>query len=221
LKAGILSFVRPPVASRITVEGAGRKPGTSHLFGPAPPAHARGAHGRIWANGGRRNRRGGVRTSVLSVLTLAAVAAVVIIVLAGNLGPPEQVSAPNARPSPETSKPASASDGPEIAGTIAVAPDLMGRVQDGSVLFVIAHKGGGPPFAVKRIASPCFPLAYRLGPEDVMMAGSAFDGEVRLSARLSRTGAAGPAQPGDLEGEHAAQVRVGARNVDIVISRVR
>jgi len=149
------------------------------------------------------------------------VAAVVIIVLARNLGPPEQASPPGARPSPETSQRASASDGPEITGTITVAPDLMGRVQDGSVLFVIAHKGAGPPFAVKRIGSPRFPLAYRLGSEDVMMAGSAFDGEVRLSARLSRTGTAGPAQPGDLEGEHAAQAPVGARNVDIVISRVR
>jgi len=38
-----------------------------------------------------------------------------------------------------------------------------------------------------------------------MMAGSAFDGEVRVSARLSRTGAAGPVQPGDLEGEYAAR----------------
>jgi hypothetical protein len=38
---------------------------------------------------------------------------------------------------------------------------------------------------------------------------------------LSRTGTAGPALPGDLDGEHATPVRVGARNVDIVISRVR
>ena len=53
------------------------------------------------------------------------------------------------------------------------------------------------------------------------MAGSTFDGEVRVSARLSRTGTAGPALMGDLEGEHAALVRVGARNVDIVISRER
>lgn len=213
--------MRPPVASRTAVEGAGRKPATSPLRGFAPPADASGAHGHIRANGGRRSRLGGVRTSVLSVLTLVAVAAVVIIVLARNLGPPEQASPPGARPSPETSQRASASDGPEITGTITVAPDLMGRVQDGSVLFVIAHKGAGPPFAVKRIGSPRFPLAYRLGSEDVMMAGSAFDGEVRLSARLSRTGTAGPAQPGDLEGEHAAQVRVGARSVDMVISRAR
>jgi hypothetical protein len=97
----------------------------------------------------------------------------------------------------------------------------MGRVQDGSVLFVIARKAAGPPFAVKRIASPRFPLAYRLGPEDAMMAGSAFEGEVRVSARLSRTGTAGPAEAGDLEGEHPVRVPVGSRDVDILISRVR
>jgi len=154
-------------------------------------------------------------------LTLVALAAVVIIVLAKNLGPPEQASPPGTQPSSETSRSVPASDGPEITGTITVAPDLMGRVQDGSVLFVIAHKAAGPPFAVKRVTSPRFPLPYRLGPEDVMMAGSAFEGEARVSARLSRTGAADPAQPGDLEGEHAAPVRVGARNVNIVISRVR
>ena len=164
---------------------------------------------------------GGVRTSLLSLVTLIALAAVVIIVLARNLGPPEQAPPASVQSSPETSQRAPASDGPEITGTITVAPDLMGRVQDASVLFVIAHNAAGPPFAVKRIASPLFPLAYRLGPGDIMMAGSAFDGEVRVSARLSRTGAAGPAQPGDLEGEYAAPVRVGTHNVDIVISRVR
>ena len=213
--------MRPPVASRIPVESGGRKPGTSLLRAPAWPADASGAHRHIQAHGGRRSRRGGVRTSVLSALTLVALAAVVIIVLARSLAPPEQASPPGAQPSRETSQRVPASDGPEITGTITVAPDLTRRVQDGWVLFVIAHKGAGPPFAVSRIVSPRFPLTYRLGPEDVMMAGSAFDGEVRLSARLSRTGAAGPAQPGDLEGEHAAPVPVGARNADIVISRVR
>jgi cytochrome c-type biogenesis protein CcmH len=210
-----------PAASRKRVKSAGRKPGTCSPRVPAPPADASAAQGHIQADGGKRGCRGGVRTSVLSVLTLVALAAVVVIVLARSLGPPEQASPPGAQSSPETSQRAPASDRPEISGTITVARDLTGRVQDGSVLFVIAHKAAGPPFAVQRIVSPRFPLAYRLGPEDLMMAGSAFEGEVRVSARLSRTGSAGPAQPGDLEGEHAGPVRVEARNVDIAISRVR
>lgn len=164
---------------------------------------------------------GGVRTSLLSLVSLIVLAAVIVIVLVKSLVPPEQAPPAGAGSSSGTSRPTAASEGAEITGTITVARDLTGRIQEGSVLFVIAHKSAGPPFAVKRIAAPRFPLAYRLGPEDVMMAGSAFDGEVRVSARLSRTGTAGPAQPGDLEGEHAAPVRVGDRNVDITISRER
>ena len=168
-----------------------------------------------------RGPRGGVRTSLLSLAALVAIAAVVVIVLARSLAPPEPAPPAGAGTSSELSQGAPASDRLQIAGTITVARDLTGRIQDGSVLFVIARKAAGPPFAVKRIVSPRFPLAYRLGPEDVMMAGSTFDGEVRVSVRVSRTGTAGPALTGDLEGEHGAPVRVGARNVDIVISRER
>jgi hypothetical protein len=88
------------------------------------------------------------------------------------------------------------------------------------VLFIVARKAAGPPFAVKRIVSPRLPLAYRLGAEDLMMAGSSFEGEVRISARLARLGTSGPPQPGDLEGEHRPGP-VGARNVNITIVRVR
>ena len=168
-----------------------------------------------------RGPRGGVRTSLLSLAALVAIAAVVVIVLARSLAPPEPAPPAGAGTSSELSQGAPASDRLQIAGTITVARDLTGRIQDGSVLVVIARKAAGPPFAVKRIVSPRFPLAYRLGPEDVMMAGSTFDGEVRVSARVCRTGTAGPALTGDLEGEHGAPVRVGARNVDIVISRER
>ena len=120
-----------------------------------------------------------------------------------------------------TGAPAASPEGPAISGTLAIAPDLAGRIRDTAVVFIIARRASGPPFAVKRIAPPRFPLAFRIGPEDVMMAGEAFDGEVRVSARVSQTGTAGPPQPGDLEGEHGAAVRIGARNVDVLIARVR
>lgn len=164
---------------------------------------------------------GGIRTSVLTVLALGILAAVVLIVLAKSLDPPEPAVLQPAPTVPDVAQRTRSPNGPEITGTITLAGDLAGRVRAGSVLFVIARKAAGPPFAVKRVVAPRFPLAYRLGPEDVMMAGSAFEGEVRMSARLSGTGSAGPAQTGDLEGDHPAPVRVGARGVDIVISRVR
>ncbi len=200
--------MRAPGASRKTYEDSGRE-------GQIPFRRAF-APGTIGVG-----LPGGVRTSLLSLVSLVALAAIVVIVLARNLAPPEPASAPGASTQPATPGREPASGGPEIRGTITVARDLTARVQDDFVLFVIAHKAAGPPFAVKRIVSPRFPLVYRLGPEDVMMAGATFEGEVRVSARLSRTGTAGPAQPGDLEGEHAAPVQVGARDVDIVISRAR
>lgn len=169
----------------------------------------------------RYGKRGGVRTWMLSLATLAALAILVVVTLIKSLAPPAGAPPPTTGGGLGDSARAVPQDRPDILGTITLAPKLAGRLQEGSVLFVIARKSTGPPFAVKRIAAPRFPLSYRLGAEDVMMAGQAFDGEMRVSARVSQTGTAGPPQPGDLEGEHVASVRVGARHVDVVIDRVR
>lgn len=169
--------------------------------------------------------RGGVRTSILSVVGLLVLAAIVLIVLARSLGPPEDASQrTQARTDRSTASAPPALDVsgvPTITGTISVSPELSGSIPREAALFIIAHKGAGAPFAVQRIVGPRFPLRFRLGPEDVMMAGTPFEGEVRLSARVSRTGSAGPAQPGDLEGERPVAVQVGAIDADFVINRVR
>jgi cytochrome c-type biogenesis protein CcmH len=166
--------------------------------------------------------RGRVRTAVLSLITLLALAAIVVVVLVRSLSPPETATPPTATAAgsggpaaPEVSERSS------ISGTVILAPELVGKVREASVLFLIVRKASGPPFAVKRFPSPRFPLEYRIGAADVMMAGSPFEGEVRVSARISQAGSAGPAQPGDLEGEHAAPVQVGTRNVNVTIARVR
>jgi cytochrome c-type biogenesis protein CcmH len=167
---------------------------------------------RVAAQQTKRPR--GIRTVVLSVVLLAGLAALSVGVLWSSLGPPEG-TASNKRP---------ATEGPVIAGTISVAPELRGRVSEGDTLFIIARKGNagaGPPFAVKRIAEPHLPLDFRLGPEDVMMAGAAFQGSVHISVRLSKSGVAGPGEPGDLEGDYPGQVAVGTRGVNVVIERVR
>ncbi len=155
--------------------------------------------------------RRGVRTVVLSVVALVGLAGLAIGTLFTSLGPSER-PAPGAGP---------AIGGPAISGTVSLASELRGRLSEGETLFIIAHKGPGPPFAVKRVIGPHFPLTYRLGPEDVMAAGMPFEGEVSISARLSQSGTAGPAQPSDLEGEHPGRVAVGAQGVDVVITQVR
>ncbi len=186
-----------------------------------PPANGPGGHRGGAAPGLRR----GVRTVVLSVVGVVGLAALAVWVLIGSLGPPEGTP-----PGPRTGGEASGSgtgsapagvEGPAIAGTVSISQELAGRLSEGDTLFIIARKGPGAPFAVRRIAGPRFPLAYRMGPEDAMVAGTPFEGEVTVSARLSKAGSAGPAQPGDMEGEHPRRVAIGARGVDIVIARVR
>ncbi len=169
--------------------------------------------------------RRGIRTVVLSAVALVGLAALAIAVLYTSLDPPESAG-PGGRPEAQVSRAGTGSGspgakGPAIAGTISVAPELRARLTEAGTLFIIARKGPGPPFAVKRIGGPRFPLSYRLGPEDVMVAGTPFEGEVRLSARLSKSGAAGPAERGDLEGEYPGPVAVGGQGVDIVIAHGR
>jgi hypothetical protein len=164
---------------------------------------------------------------VLSAVALAGLAALAIGTLWSSLGPPAETASGRGATTDATGTggpSGSSGAGPAITGTISLARDLTGRVRGGETLFIVARKGArasGPPFAVKRIVGPHFPLQYRLGPEDVMMAGSPFEGPFHVTAHLSRRGAAGPVARGDLEGEHPGEVQVGARGVDIVIARVR
>ena len=110
--------------------------------------------------------------------------------------------------------------GEVISGTIEIAPDLQVKAQGKPVLFLIARKGGGgPPLAVVRMANPRFPLAFEISKRNVMIPGVSFEGMVSLSARLDADGSAGPAGAGDLEGRTAQPVRVGEKNVRIVIDR--
>lgn len=82
---------------------------------------------------------------------------------------------------------ADAASGPPIRGSVVlgegVAPSGEG------VLFVIARNAaGGPPLAVKRLPVGPFPLAFELGPADVMIAGRPFAGPITLTARVDRDG---------------------------------
>jgi len=107
-----------------------------------------------------------------------------------------------------------------ISGVIEVGPVLRAKAAGKPVLFLIARKGGGgPPLAVVRVANPRFPQAFEISKRNVMIPGVPFEGMVSLSARLDADGSAGPAGAGDLEGRTARPVRVGQRNVRIVIDK--
>ncbi len=115
-----------------------------------------------------------------------------------------------------------ASSAAAISGTVMLGPDVPGGPVQSGALYIIARRGAGPPLAVKRIEAPRFPVAYTLGPEDAMLPGRPVDGDLEIVARLSRSGAAGPAGPGDLEGRFPGNpVRPGTTGVDITLAPVR
>ena len=60
------------------------------------------------------------------------------------------------------------------------------------VLFVFARAantpGRGFPLAVQRIENPTFPAKFTLSQKDAMVAGTRFEGPVKIVARFSPTG---------------------------------
>jgi len=108
-----------------------------------------------------------------------------------------------------------------IAGVVTIDPALASQVAPTDVLFVIVKRPPRPLAAV-RIDHPKFPQPFEVTNADVMLQGSELKGVVAVIARLDKDGNAGPAQPGDIEGEYAKNpTMVGAKNVEIVLNTVK
>ena len=111
-----------------------------------------------------------------------------------------------------------------IAGVVTIDPALASKVAPTDVLFVIVKRPSGPPrpLAAVRIDHPKFPQPFEVTNADVMLQGSELKGVVSIIARLDKDGNAGPAQPGDIEGEYAKNpTLVGAHNVEIVLNTIK
>ena len=111
-----------------------------------------------------------------------------------------------------------------IAGVVTIDPALASKVAPTDVLFVIVKRPSGPPrpLAAVRIEHPKFPQPFEVTNADVMGQGSELKGVVAIIARLDKDGNAGPAQPGDIEGEYAKNpTLVGAQHVEIVLNTVK
>ena len=92
---------------------------------------------------------------------------------------------------------------------------------DQGVLFVIARPqgaSGGPPLAVLRIPNPEFPLAFSIGPENVMIPTMQFAGAISLSARLDADGNAMTRGPGDISSVVVDGLEPGAAGVELALS---
>jgi cytochrome c-type biogenesis protein CcmH len=111
-----------------------------------------------------------------------------------------------------------------ITGTVKIDPALASKVDPRDVLFVIVRRptGAARPLAAIRIEHPKFPVPFQVTNADVMIPGAELKGMVAVIARLDKDGSAGPAQPGDIEGEFEKNpTMVGAKDVEIVLNTVR
>ena len=168
---------------------------------------------------------------MFKVMRLMSMLSVLLVAIACSKGsggdqpsPPVGGSGAVAGPiSPMTPPPPAGVAGETISGTITVAPSLAGRLASGDVIYIIARDADrpGPPLAVQQVLNAQFPLHYTLSSADLMMQGANFQGKVNIVVRLDRDGAAGPPQPGDMEGVFAGNpATVGDQKVDIIINKM-
>src|SRR6185295_8469265 len=95
---------------------------------------------------------------------------------------------------PEGHPPVNAPGERGITVTLELDPSAAGKT---GVLYVMARNpAGGPPYAVKRFASPAFPLTFSLSSADSMM-GQQLPDSFRLEARLDSDGDAATKLPTD------------------------
>jgi hypothetical protein len=88
-------------------------------------------------------------------------------------------------------------------------------------LFIIARPEGvvgGPPLAVLRVQSPEFPLAFEIGPDQVMIPGMRFEGPIALTARLDGDGDAMTRDANDPETRSSLAVVPGSVGVELLLS---
>lgn len=108
-----------------------------------------------------------------------------------------------------------------VSGVIRLDASLPVQAWRTRTLFIILEReGGGPPLAAQRLVETRFPYRYVVTKDDAMIRGREFSGLVRVRARLDADGVPGALVRGDFEGRAARPVRVGARNVDVVIDEI-
>ncbi len=118
--------------------------------------------------------------------------------------------------------PAAGSGAASVSGTIALAPELIGKTPAGATLFIFARGTDGSriPLAMARINAAKLPYSFKLDDSMSMMPTARLSSakSVVIGARISIGGDAG-AKPGDFEG-FSAPVAVGANGVKVTIGAV-
>ncbi len=127
----------------------------------------------------------------------------------------------SARPAPVAAAPVAA-DSAAVSGTVALAPELAGKLPANGTLFVFARAVDGSriPLAMARVNGAKLPYSFKLDDSMSMAPNARLSGArmVIVGARVSLGGEA-LAKPGDFEG-FSAPVAVGANGVVVTIADV-
>ncbi len=126
---------------------------------------------------------------------------------------------PGASVASRVSNPAGASQ--PISGIVDLAPELVGQVPNGAVLFLIARTAAaGPPLAVQRIPAPQFPFVFSIGPDDRMIKTMPFAGSIQITARVDADANAMTRTAGDLFGSSVGPHSPGDAGIQLTIGQV-
>ena len=115
--------------------------------------------------------------------------------------------------------------GGSLSGQISLNAQLKDKVKVGSTLYIIVRRDEGEGkkgmmIAAKKIpvtGPDMFPHSYTITGRDVMMAGTALAGNVRVSARVDQDGDALSKQPGDVTGAAPKAAKVGEKAVNVAL----
>jgi len=105
-----------------------------------------------------------------------------------------------------------------IHGTVRISEGLKNKMPENAVLFLFVRNLNAkrdPPLAVQRLPKAKMPLKFLLGPQDIMIPGTPFDGPMLLTGRIDADGDA-RVGAGDIEG--FAKVKPGDKNVELFLN---
>ena len=107
-----------------------------------------------------------------------------------------------------------------IQGTVSISEGLKNKMPENATLFLFVRNRDlkrGPPLAVQRLPEIKMPIKFSLGPQDIMIPGTPFDGPMLLTGRIDADGDA-RVGAGDIEG--FVKVKPGDKSVELLLNHL-
>ena len=107
-----------------------------------------------------------------------------------------------------------------IEGTVRISEGLKNKIPENATLFLFVRNlnvKSGPPLAVQRIPKVKTPLKFILGPKDIMIPGTPFDGPMLLTGRID---ADGDARVGAADIEGFVKVKPGDKKIELFLNHL-